>query len=68
MKKGGYTVLNAIPYPDDITESFDVEYYCDDPAVELETFGNKCIVKGVRDRLQLFLLCRRAERLSGFVK
>ena len=39
----------AIPYPDDITESFDVEYYCDDPAVELETFGNKCIVKGVRD-------------------
>ena len=49
MKKGGYTVLNAIPYPDDITESFDVEYYCDDPAVELETFGNKCIVKGVRD-------------------
>ena len=49
LKKGGYTVLNAIPYPDDITESFNVEYYCDDPAVELETFGNKCIVKGVRD-------------------
>lgn len=49
LKKGGYTVLNAVPYPDDFTEDFSVEYYCDDPAVEMEAFGNKCIVKGVRD-------------------
>lgn len=49
LKKGDYTVLKPDIYPSDCTEFLDVQYYCEDPAVEIETVGSNCIVRGAKD-------------------
>lgn len=49
IKKGDYIVLKATPSQESANGYVDLQYYCTDPAVELEQIGNKCIVTGVKN-------------------